>query len=235
MCGRYTLRNPRKALDEILALPQLPFLEARYNIAPTQPVPVVRIGTGQSEAECVLVRWGLIPSWAADPSIGPRLINARSETVATKPAFRAAFRQRRCLVPADGFYEWKLIDGKKQPYLIGFEDSRPFAFAGLWETWQHDGQKVESCTILTTEANERLRTLHERMPVILPKENHRLWLDTSVNDAALLKSELRPYPAESMSIYPVSPLVNSPHNDEPRCAERQEPPATLFGLDSPSA
>ena len=140
MCGRYTLRNPRKTLDELLDLPQLPFPEPRYNIAPSQPVPVVWIPAGQQQRECVLLRWGLIPSWAADPKIGHRLINARSETVATKPAFRAAFKQRRCLVPADGFYEWKLVDRKKQPYLTGVGEGQPIAFAGLWEKWEHDGR-----------------------------------------------------------------------------------------------
>jgi len=224
MCGRYTLRNPRRTLDELLDLPQLPFPEPRYNIAPTQAVPVVRIPAGQQQRECVLVKWGLIPSWAADPKIGYKLINARSETAATKPSFRAAFKQRRCLIPADGFYEWKLIDGKKQPYLIGVGDGQPFAFAGLWEKWEHEGQTIESCTILTTEANERLRALHERMPVIVPKQDHGLWLDASVKDAALLQPLLRPYPAESMFYYPVSPLVNSPRNDDPRCAEALAPP-----------
>jgi len=222
MCGRYALRNPRKALDELLTLPQLPFPEPRFNIAPTQPVPVVRIQTGQQQRECVLVRLGLIPSWAADTKIGQSLINARSETVATKPAFRPAFKQRRCLVPADGFYEWKLLDGKKQPYLIGVGDAQPFAFAGLREKWEHEGQTIESCTILTTAANERLRALHERMPVIVPKEDHGLWLDASVKDAALCQPLLRPYPAERMFYYPVSPLVNSPRNDDPPCAEPME-------------
>jgi putative SOS response-associated peptidase YedK len=222
MCGRYTLRNPRRALDEILEQPQLPLLDVRYNIAPTQTVPIVR--AKESGLECALVKWGLIPSWSSDSKIGYKLINARSETVATKPAFRAAFKQRRCLVPADGFYEWKLIDSKKQPYLIGVGDGQPFAFAGLWEKWEHEGQTIESCTILTTEANERLRALHERMPVIVPKEDHGLWLDSTVKDAVLLQPLLCPYPAESMSYYPVSPLVNSPRNDDPRCAEPMGPP-----------
>jgi putative SOS response-associated peptidase YedK len=231
MCGRYTLRNPRRALDEILEQqPPLPLLEARYNIAPSQTVPIVR--AAQTGLECALVKWGLIPSWATDAKIGYKLISARSETAASKPSFRAAFMARRCLIPVDGFYEWKLIDGKKQPYLIGVGEGQPFAFAGLWETWLHEGKTIESCTILTTEANERLRPLHERMPVIVPKEDHGLWLDTSVKDAALLQPLLRPYPAESTSYYPVSPLVNSSRNDDPRFVERLAPSGSLFGADS---
>ncbi len=234
MCGRYTLRAPRKALTELLDVPQLPFLEPRFNIAPSQPVPVVRIAAGQAERECVLVRWGLIPTWAKDAAIGNRLINAHSDTAASKPAFRAAFKQRRCLVPADGFYEWMKVDGKKQPYLIGVGEGQPFALAGLWEAWQHEGQTIESCTILTTDANERLRALHDRMPVILPKEAHALWLDPLVKDPARLVPLLRPYPAEDMSCYPVSTLVNSPRHEGPRCAERLTPPPTLFDAESPA-
>ena len=237
MCGRYTLRNPRTALDEILEqpLPQLPLFEARYNVAPSQDVPVVLVRPGQAQRTCALVRWGLIPSWASDASIGNRLINARSETVATKPAFRAAFRQRRCLLPADGFYEWKGIGGKKQPYLICVGEGRPMAFAGLWEKWDCDGQTIESCTILTTEANERIRPLHERMPVILPKEDHGVWLDPTVKDSGVLQALLRPFPAEKMSFYPVSQVVNNARHDHPGCVERQGAPATLFDLDSSRA
>jgi putative SOS response-associated peptidase YedK len=232
VCGRYTLRNPRKALDAILDLPQLPFLEPRYNIAPSQAIAVIRFLPGQAQREAVLVRWGLIPSWASDPAIGHRMINARSETAATKPAFRSAFRQRRCLAPADGFYEWKAMGGKKQPYLIRVGEDQPFAFAGLWEKWEFDGQTIESCTILTTEANDAIRTLHERMPVILAREDHGLWLDPAVKDPALLQPLLRPYSAELMNFYPVSTLVNSPRVDQPECAERQEPPAMLFEFDA---
>ena len=163
------------------------------------------------------MRWGLIPSWATDPAIGNRLANARSESVLEKPAFRAAMRRRRCLIPADGFYEWKKNGRNKQPYLIGLRDGRLFAFAGLWEAWEGaDHSYVESCTILTTTPNELMAPIHDRMPVILPAEAYGPWLDPAVPPAEVL-AWLRPLPADQMTAYPVSTLVNNPRNDRPEC------------------
>jgi putative SOS response-associated peptidase YedK len=216
MCGRFTLRAPVQTLASLFDFADGPALEPRYNIAPTQPVAAVRSGT--QGRELVLLRWGLIPSWASDPSIGNRLINARAETVAEKPAFRAAFRHRRCLVLTDGFYEWRKEGKRKQPYFIGLKSGQPFAFAGLWEHWND----LETCTVLTTAANELMRPLHERMPLILPEEAHDLWLDPEVKQADLLKGLLQPFPSEEMIAYPVSVLVNNPRHEDPRCVERSE-------------
>jgi len=198
---------------------EVPELPPRYNIAPSQPVAVVRRRpqSGDDQRQLVLMRWGLIPSWATDPAIGNRLANARSESVLEKPAFRAAMRRRRCLIPADGFYEWKKNGRNKQPYLIGLRDGRLFAFAGLWEAWEGaDHSYVESCTILTTTPNELMAPIHDRMPVILPAEAYGPWLDPAVPPAEVL-AWLRPLPADQMTAYPVSTLVNNPRNDRPEC------------------
>ena len=174
-------------------------------------------GTGR---EWTILRWGLIPSWADDPGIGNRLINARAETAAEKPSFRNALRHRRCLIPADGFYEWvKAGKGPKQPYLIRLKDGQPFAFAGLWESWTSpDGEVIESCTILTTEANEVLRPIHDRMPVIIAPEDYGLWLDPATPPKAV-QEMLRSFPAEKMESQPVSTVVNDPKHETPRCVE----------------
>lgn len=220
MCGRFTLTDPDAELLTQFDLPNLPPLEPRYNIAPSQPVPVVRLAVNKAARELVLVRWGLIPFWAQDPGIGARLINARAETVAEKPAFREAFRRRRCLVVADGFYEWQKQDGQKQPFYIRMRDGRPFAFAGLWERWRGaDDTVIESCTLLTTGPNELMRPLHNRMPAILRPQDYNLWLDPEVQRPDLLQAVLIPYPAEEMIAYPVSRWVNSPDHDDPRCIE----------------
>jgi putative SOS response-associated peptidase YedK len=220
MCGRYTLSCADMSLVELLRLSIPPRLEARYNIAPTQQVPVLRSGPEAKTGELEMVRWGLIPGWAKDPAIGNRLINARSETAAQKPAFRAAFRQRRCLVPADGFYEWQKLGRRKQPHYIRMRQGGPFAMAGLWERWQDpEGTAIESCTLLTTAANELLRPLHDRMPVILSPDEFSMWLDPEITDAARLKALLRPYDPTEMAAHPVSTLVNSPANDSPACVE----------------
>ena len=224
MCGRFTLRQEESVIAEAFQLSEVPTLEPRYNIAPTQLVlTVVRPKVSaqspeQSEQRFQLLRWGLIPSWAKDPAIGSRLINARSETVTEKPSFRAAFRQRRCLVLADGFYEWQRQERKKQPFYFRLQDGQPFAFAGLWERWKapDDGEAVESCTILTTEANELLRPIHDRMPVILDPKDYELWLDP-VQKPEPLQQLLRPYRSEAMTTYPVSTQVNNPSNNSPEC------------------
>jgi putative SOS response-associated peptidase YedK len=233
MCGRFTLTDPDADLAVQFNLPELPSaalrtgldMQPRYNIAPTQPVAAVRLAAESAVREMVLLQWGLIPFWAKDPSIGNRMINARAETAADKPAFRAAFRRRRCLVVADGFYEWQKQDGgkqpgSKQPFFISLRDRKPFAFAGLWEFWKGEDETViESCTLLTTTPNELMRPLHDRMPVILQPRDYGLWLDRDVQDPARLIPLLRPYPAEEMDAYPVSRFVNKPENDDPRCIE----------------
>ena len=220
MCGRFTLTHPDQDLALQFDLPEIPDLQPRYNIAPTQPVAAVRVAPESAVRELALLHWGLIPFWAKDPKIGSRMINARSETAAEKPAFRAAFRRRRCLVVADGFYEWQKLNGGKQPFYIRLHDGKPFAFAGLWEHWEGpDGAVIESCTLLTTEPNDVIRPLHNRMPVILQARDYDLWLDAEVQQAEQLQPLLGPYLPGDMEAYPVSRWVNSPPNDDPRCIE----------------
>lgn len=220
MCGRFTLTHPDQDLALQFDLPEIPDLQPRYNIAPTQPVAAVRVAPESAVRELALLHWGLIPFWAKDPKIGSRMINARSETAAEKPAFRAAFRRRRCLVVADGFYEWQKLNGGKQPFYIRLHDGKPFAFAGLWEHWEGpDGAVIESCTLLTTEPNDVIRPLHNRMPVILQARDYDLWLDPEVQQAEQLQPLLGPYLPGGMEAYPVSRWVNSPRNDDPRCIE----------------
>ena len=207
---------------EQFALFEVPPFTPRFNIAPSQPVPVVRLAPQQPQPqrELVWLRWGLIPSWAKDPAIGNRMINARAETVAEKPAYRAALRRRRCLVAADGFYEWQRTGGRKQPYFIHMRDDRPFAFAGLWEAWEGPDQSaIESCTLLTTEPNELVRPIHNRMPVILAPDDYDRWLDPAVQKPEQLAPLLGPYPSDEMTADPVSTFVNSPANDGPQCIE----------------
>ncbi|HUY36931.1 MAG TPA: SOS response-associated peptidase [Pirellulales bacterium] len=211
MCGRFTLRTPAGDVAEEFALPALLDLAPRYNIAPTQSIAAVRIGEG-GQRELSMLRWGLVPSWADDLAIGSRLINARAETVATKPAFRRAFAKRRCLIPADGFYEWAKEEGGKQPYLFSV-DRRPFALAGLWERWRD----VESCTIITTTANELMSRFHDRMPVILPPDDYAAWIDPQFEDLDHLRSLLRHCPADGMTARQVSRVVNNPRHDVPEC------------------
>jgi putative SOS response-associated peptidase YedK len=197
-----------------------PLFAPRYNIAPSQPVAAIRIEPDTATRQLVLLRWGLIPSWAKDPKIWHQCINAKAETVAEKPSFRAAFKKRRCLVIATGFYEWQVQGRAKQPMWIGLQSKRPFAFAGLWEQWQPpEGEAIESCTILTTEPNELLRSIHNRMPVILSPASYDQWLDPTVQQAEPLKTLLRPYPSEELLAYPVSTLVSNPRHDAPDCLE----------------
>lgn len=248
MCGRFALTSPTDELAGYFNVLVKTQLSPRYNIAPTQPVACVRqtVGSaaepstpqGPAARELVSLRWGLIPYWAKDPAIGSRMINARSESVADKPAFKEAFRKRRCLVVADGFYEWKRLQAAKQPYFIFMEDRSPFAFAGLWERWKPgagqldkitgpgrpevtmsaDG-RVESCSFLTTGPNELMETIHDRMPVIVPPEHWNTWLDPEIDDPEALEELLLPYPAEKMRAHPVSTHVNNPGNDDPTCVE----------------
>jgi putative SOS response-associated peptidase YedK len=220
MCGRYTLKAPVKSLVDLFQLAQAPELPFRYNISPTQQVPAVRVSADRKSRELGMFRWGLIPSWAKDAKIGNQLINARSETVAEKPAFRSAFRKRRCLMPADGFYEWKKEGTKKQPFYIHLKNGSPFAFAALWEDWPNEeGKHIQSCTILTTEADKTMKTMHERMPIILPPENYEKWLDPEFQDPKGIGLLLQPLAGKELAMYPVSPLVNNPRNEKPQCIE----------------
>jgi len=222
MCGRFTLRTPLTELVAAFAIdePNLPSVSPRYNIAPSQPVFAVREkpGVSPTRREAVWLRWGLIPAWAADPAIGNRMINARAETVAQKPAFRTALKRRRCLVAADGFYEWKAEGKVKQPYFIHFTDDRPFALAGMWESWETpDHSSVESCTILTTDANDIMRPIHDRMPVILGPSAYAKWLAPTELETEALRPLLAPYAGDGLEGYPVNRLVNSPRNEAPEC------------------
>ena len=217
MCGRYTLASPTERLAEEFGVDASSIeLAPNYNVAPTQTVAAVLEEGGQRRLE--VLRWGLIPPWADDPGIGSRMINARSETAPGKPSFRRAFRERRCLIPADGFYEWQRTNGAKQPYYIHMEDGRPFAFAGLWESWSKGEGEIRTCTILTTGANALVGEVHDRMPVILAHDTYDVWLDPA-SERDELTGLLAPYPEDEMEAYPVSRFVNSPSNNDPRCIE----------------
>jgi putative SOS response-associated peptidase YedK len=197
-----------------------PELTPRFNIAPTQQILVVR--PDNKAREWTFMRWGLVPSWARDAKSGPPMINARAETLATKNSFREAFKKRRCLIPADGFFEWQKTGGKtKVPHYIRLANDRPFAFAGLWETRRgEEGDRLESCTIVTCQPNALMATLHDRMPVILSADLCGPWLDPAIEDVAALQGMLQPYPAEEMTAFPISTLVNSPRNESPECIAR---------------
>ena len=216
MCGRYTLSKDHQELEGRFDFKSPGFQWVpRYNIAPTQPVMAV-MGDGERSAE--LLRWGLIPFWAKDAGIGSKMINARAETVAEKPSFRRSLRQRRCLVPADGFYEWQRNGKMRLPMHITLKSGDAFAFAGLWESWTSPSSEVtRSCAIVTTSANSVLAPIHARMPVILAGDAEDVWLDPTADDPADLLGLLVPYPSELMEPHPVSTLVNTPDNDSPEC------------------
>lgn len=226
MCGRFTLRAPPSVIAEQFRLFDVEPLEPRYNIAPTQMVAAVRQLEGERHRQLAWLRWGLVPSWATDIAIGNRMINARSETVAEKPAYRAALRKRRCLVVADGFYEWEKSSKRKTPHFFRMRDDRPFGFAGLWEIWEGaENSVIESCTLLTTEANDLVRPIHDRMPVIVGPEDYSRWLDPALQTPKELEPLLRPYPSNLMQAQAVSPHVNSPAHEDPKCIE---PASSLF-------
>lgn len=214
MCGRFIQAVSGEVLARQLGLPLPVDYSMRYNVAPNQTVLGAR-ATAAGGRELAWLRWGLIPAWSQEPRVKYSTINARAETVAEKPAYRQAFRRRRCLIPADGFYVWRAIGGRKQPYCIGLDDGAPLAFAGLWERWEGDGQTVESCTILVTQANERIAEIHDRMPVILEPADYDGWLDPSVHDPAKLLAFLRSYPAERIRLWPVGSSVNRPTGQGP--------------------
>ena len=218
MCGRFSMYSSRDELARLFGseTDDVPDQLPRYNVAPTQLVAVVRLDDGQRVMRPL--RWGLIPTWSRDEKIGNSLINARAETVTEKPAFRAAFKKRRCLIPTTGFYEWMATGGKKkQPFHIRMIDGKPFALAGLWEHWSGaEGETVESCTIITTTANDLVGRVHDRMPVILAPANYGTWLDPTT-PAEALQALLRPYPAEEMTAVPVGSFVSNPRNEGPQC------------------
>jgi putative SOS response-associated peptidase YedK len=215
MCGRFTLKATAEALNELFpSLFDHVELEPRYNIAPSQNVLAVRLKPDGGTPEPVWLRWGLVPSWADDVKIGYRLINARADTAAVKPAFRSAFKHRHCLILADGFFEWQGTGAKhKQPYYIHLRDGRLFAFAGLWERWRKGEEDIESCTILTTDANSAIAKVHNRMPVVIAPQQFDTWLSSGGDVTALLQ----PSPAEQWTASAVSTLVNNPKNDVPAC------------------
>lgn len=223
MCGRFTLRTSAEVLSQIFGVADVPLFPPRYNIAPTQNVTAVRLDARQ-QREFATFRWGLIPGWANDASIGNQLINARAETIRTKPSFRNAYRHRRCLVVADGYYEWEKQGAGKQPMLFSYPDNRPFAFAGLWEKWQKGPGEIQSCTIITTAANDFMKPIHDRMPAILQPQDYDQWLSGQLDIAERLFDTSA---TAGMTMIPVSKVVNSPRNDLPQCVE-PAPRSSLF-------
>src|SRR6185295_6380823 len=221
MCGRFTLRASPRLVEEAIGLyAGLDDFKPRFNIAPTQSILVLHHREGEEKPRYSRMRWGLVPSWAGDVSNGNRLLNARSDGVATKPSFRSAFKRRRCLVIADGFYEWKAGETKKtpkQPFHMHRPDNRPFAFAGLWEHWEKGETPVESCTIITTDANGFMQPLHNRMPVILGAADYGKWMDPAVQEPGLVLPLLMPCPDDWLAMRPVSTVVNNARNETPEC------------------
>jgi putative SOS response-associated peptidase YedK len=218
MCGRYSLHTHPEVIALYFKLGLLPEITPRYNITPGTNVLIIRQDP-QKGRIADLYRWGLIPSWAKDPAIGNKLANARAETVAEKPSFRSAFKRWRCLIPASGFYEWKAVAGRKQPYYIRPMGADLFAFAGLTERWMGPDGLVHTCSIITTDANELMRGIHNRMPVILAPEDHAAWLDPANQATEKLKALLKPSPTNLMAAHPVSTRVNTPKNDAPALLE----------------
>lgn len=238
MCGRYVIISSPAAIRALFGYPEQPNFPARYNVAPTQPIPIVRLQEGKRQF--VLMRWGLIPSWVKDPKGFSLLINARAESVIDKPAFRNAMRRRRCLIPADGFYEWKDLGGRKQPYFIRVQKSGgPFAFAGLWETWTGpNGEELDTAAIVTTTANRTLSANHGRMPVILQPDAFEMWLDSAHVDPQTASALLAPSRDDLLEAYEISPGVNRVANDSPALIEplpQPLPGQALPGQETPVA
>jgi putative SOS response-associated peptidase YedK len=228
MCGRYRLSRRKQLVEEHFdAVSAEEDWNPRYNIAPTQPIPIIRQRPKEPVRELSLVRWGLIPSWANDASIGAGMINARSETASTKPAFRDLLKSRRCLVPADGFYEWATTARAKQPYCFEVNAGELFAFGGLWDQWRDPtGKTIESCSVLTTTPNAVASSVHDRMPVILGPECYEFWLDPGMKKVSAVSEMLRPYDAQQMRCYPVSTRINRVANDDEECSRPVEPAQT---------
>ena len=221
MCGRFTLHTLPDVLQDHFGVDQLPSeLAPSYNIAPSQDIAAVRMLGERRRLD--MLRWGLVPAWAKDVKIGYRMINARAETVADKPAWRTAFRLRRCLIPADGFYEWRRTADGKQPYHIRMKDGGVFGLAGIWERREAADGVLESCSIIVTEANDTIRPVHDRMPVIIAPGDYGAWLDPGLRDPGALQHYLRAWPAGEMEVYPVSSRVNRPVNNDAHCIEALE-------------
>jgi putative SOS response-associated peptidase YedK len=220
MCGRYRLSRRKQLVEEYFdCVSDESDWSPRYNIAPTQPIPVIRQNPKEPIRELSLLRWGLIPSWAKDSSVAAKMINARSETASTKPAFRDALKSRRCLIPADGFYEWAKTGKGKQPYCFEVNDGELFAFAGIWDRWKDpSGQWVKSCSILTTAPNAVTAPVHDRMPVILDPDSYDLWLDPGMRDVSAASKLLKPCDARLMRRFPVSTRLNRVANDDEACS-----------------
>jgi len=217
MCGRFVLENTPEQLMRVYQLSSPPDLSPRYNVAPSQQIAVVRQQNG-GDRELVMMQWGLIPSWAKDSAIGYKMINARSETAHEKPSFKQALRSRRCIVPVSGFYEWEKKEKEKIPHYIHLRDGDIMSLAGLWETWRSpEGERIETCTILTTAANSLLKPLHDRMPVVLHNEEFDLWFNRDVDDINLLTELFHSYPSDRLEEHIVSKEVNSPGKDSPEC------------------
>ncbi|MDB4409333.1 SOS response-associated peptidase [Gammaproteobacteria bacterium] len=219
MCGRFALHTPATKIEEVFHLPDNSALELkpRYNIAPSQDVPVIR--DTDTEREMVMARWGLIPTWSKEAKSKYSTINARIESVAEKPTYRTPFKRRRCLIPADGFYEWKMVNSQKVPHHIRMRDSSVFAFAGLWDHWEDENESLDSCVIITTPSNEAMKPIHERMPAIIAPAHYDLWLDSRVSDKQEIMQYLASAPSSQLTAYPVSTWVNSPRNNDERCIQ----------------
>jgi putative SOS response-associated peptidase YedK len=233
MCGRYRLSRRKQIIEEHFSTDSVEWVWApRYNVAPTQFVPAIRQSPGSGRRQMSLFRWGLVPSWSRDTSKAASMINARAESADSKPAFRDALRLRRCLIPADGFYEWQKAGKAKQPYCFEVNHGDLFAFAGLWETWNDpSGKALETCSILTTTANALTAHVHDRMPVILDPQGYDLWLDLNLSNSGVVSQLLKPFDAERMRCYPVSSRVNRATNDDADCSAPVEiipPQASLF-------
>ncbi len=218
MCGRYAITTAPEAMRRLFAYLEQPNFPARYNVAPTQPIPIVRMVEGRRQF--MLVRWGLLPAWVKDPKTFTLLINARGESVNEKPAFRSAMKYRRCLIPADGFFEWKPEGKTKHPYFVHMKDDAPFAFAGLWENWMGpNGEEIESATIVTTDASPSIAHIHHRMPVMLQPEQFEMWLDTRNADPQIAAEMFRPVPDEKIAAHEISARINRVVNDTPYLLE----------------
>jgi putative SOS response-associated peptidase YedK len=232
MCGRYAITSAPEAIRALFGYPEQPNFPPRYNVAPTQPIPIVRLNEGKRQF--ALVRWGLLPSWVKDPKNFTLLINARGESVIDKPAFRAAMKRRRCLIPADGFYEWKAIAGRKQPYYVRLKSGAPMALAGLWETWTGpNGEELETAAIVTTNANRALAPIHDRMPVILAPEAFDFWLNCADVDAQTAAALIAPAAENLLEAYEVSTAVNRTANDNAKLVERLAADAELPPVPAP--
>ncbi len=220
MCGRFTLSSRAQTIANYFGI-ELPYnLKPRYNIAPSQDILVIR-HISDSKPEFCLMRWGLMPAWQNEEDISTKWINARSETIIDKPLFKKLFQQKRCIIVADGFYEWQATTRAKLPFYIFKKDHQPFAIAGLWEHWEnHEGKSIESCLLLTTEANPEVKSIHHRMPVILQKAQYSTWLNGENTKVEILKSLLRPYLPQDLTSHEVSTYVNSPKNDNQNCVEK---------------